>query len=153
MRGLWESAVKSAKQHLKHVLNNIFPAYEEFYTLTTQIESILNSRPLYPLSTDPKDYTPLTPGHFLVGEALNCIPQECPAIEGTHLSRYEHFQRIIHHFWKRWSHDYLHLLQQRTKWRFVKDVPALEGSLVLLKDDNTSPQAWPMGRIIDVQMD
>ncbi|KAJ8950946.1 hypothetical protein NQ318_008385 [Aromia moschata] len=75
---------------------------------------------------------------------------QCHAIEGTHLFRYEHFQRIIHHFSKCWSHDYLHLLQQRTKWRFVKHVPALDGSIVLLKEDNTPPQAWPMGRIIDV---
>lgn len=54
--GLWEAAVKSCKHNLKRVLNNTPLTYEEFYTLLTQVEAVLNSRPLTPLSQDPNDF-------------------------------------------------------------------------------------------------
>ncbi|XP_056648734.1 uncharacterized protein LOC130453149 [Diorhabda sublineata] len=78
MGGLWERAVRSTKHHLKRVLNNTYLTYEEFYTLLSQIEGILNSRPLLPLTEDPDDLQPLTPAHFLIGTAIQTIPE--PAV-------------------------------------------------------------------------
>ena len=43
---------------------------EEMQTLTVQIESILNSRPLTSLSNEPNDLSYLSSGHFLIGDAL-----------------------------------------------------------------------------------
>ena len=48
--------------------------YEELHTLITQIEGILNSRPIMPLSSDANDPTPLTPAHFLIGDSLTSYP-------------------------------------------------------------------------------
>ncbi|XP_056641535.1 uncharacterized protein LOC130448272 [Diorhabda sublineata] len=113
MGGLWERAVRSTKHHLKRVLNNTYLTYEEFYTLLSQIAGILNSRPLLPLTEDPDDLQPLTPAHFLIGTAIQTIPE--PAVPADHkiqLSRYKHITMMIQHFWTRWSKDYLNLLQQ-----------------------------------------
>ncbi|GFU19104.1 integrase catalytic domain-containing protein [Trichonephila clavipes] len=52
-----------------------YSAKEELTTLVAQIEAVLNSRPLCPLSADPADLQPLTPGHFLVGAPLLGIPE------------------------------------------------------------------------------
>ncbi|XP_053685891.1 uncharacterized protein LOC128735430 [Sabethes cyaneus] len=72
--GLWEAAVRSAKKHLLKVLADTPVSYEDMTTLLTQVECCLNSRPLTQLSDDPDDLRPLTPGHFLVGSALQSIP-------------------------------------------------------------------------------
>ena len=50
--GLWESAVKSMKYHLKRVTANVKLTFEEYSTVLTQVEACLNSRPLVALPCD-----------------------------------------------------------------------------------------------------
>ncbi|XP_073979886.1 uncharacterized protein [Rhodnius prolixus] len=73
--GIWEAGVKSVKYHLKRVIGNSILNFEELYTVLTQIEAILNSRPLTYLSSCPEDLSLLTPSHFLVGDSL-AMPSE-----------------------------------------------------------------------------
>ncbi|GFW00283.1 integrase catalytic domain-containing protein [Trichonephila clavipes] len=63
--GLWEAGVKSFKHHFKGTVGDARLTLEQFITIATQIESILNSRPLTFMSSDPNDFAVLTPGHFL----------------------------------------------------------------------------------------
>lgn len=72
--GKWDAAVKSTKYHLKRALKDTVLTYEEMTTITVQIETVLNSRPLCPISDDATDYNVLT-GHFLIGEAPTAIPE------------------------------------------------------------------------------
>ncbi|XP_046666600.1 uncharacterized protein LOC124358342 [Homalodisca vitripennis] len=148
--GLWEAAVRSVKHHLKRVVANASLTFEEFYTTLTMIEACLNSRPLTPLSTDPNDLSPLTPGHFLTGDALTALPE--PNICYIQLNRLSHWQgtqQIAQHFWTRWSKEYLSLLQQRPKWRSEAANIQLN-QLVLLKEDNLPPLKWVTGRVVAV---
>ena len=63
--GLWESAVKSTKTHLKRVISAVKLTFEEFTTVLAQVEACLNSRPLIPIGTaDDDGREALTPGHF-----------------------------------------------------------------------------------------
>lgn len=149
--GLWEAAVKSTKQHLKRIINDTPLHYEEFYTLLVQIEAILNSRPLTPMSDDPNDLEPLTPGHFLIGRPLNMYPEvDISTVPSNRLSRYQHIQQMAQHFWCRWSSEYLHTLHQRYKWKSRVKPSELLGSLVLLKEDNLPSLQWRKGRIVEL---
>ncbi|GFX89419.1 integrase catalytic domain-containing protein [Trichonephila clavipes] len=75
--GLWEAGVKSIKYHLKRVIGNANLTFEEFSTLLTQVEAILNSRPLVSLDcdNDPDSLNILTPSHFLIGEVITSSPE------------------------------------------------------------------------------
>lgn len=68
--GIWEAAVKATKHHLTRVAGEASLNYVQLYTLLTQIEAVLNSRPLTPLSTDPNDLSFLSSADFLIGASL-----------------------------------------------------------------------------------
>jgi len=74
--GLWEAGVKSCKYHLKWAMDTTLFTYEELSTVLVQIETCLSSRPLTPLSSDPSDLQPLTPGHFLISGPLTSLPED-----------------------------------------------------------------------------
>lgn len=145
--GIWEAGVKSAKFHLRRVVGNCHLTFEEILTLFAQVESILNSRPLYPLSSSPDDFLSLTPGHFLIGRALNALPSKpLDNIKETNLRRYEKLEKIRQHFWNRWQKEYVAELQQRTKWK--TNLGKLKiGDLVLLQEDHAPPLKWRLGRV------
>ena len=147
--GLWEAAVKSAKTHLNRTLTNTRMTYEELSTAMIEIEAILNSRPISPLSSDPNDLEALTPAHFIIGASLKSLPErslDCRKIE--HLDNWSRITATKQRFWQQWSHDYLNELQCRTKW--TNGCPnAVVDTLVIIHEDNLPPQKWRMGRIIN----
>lgn len=52
-------------------------------------------------------------------------------------------------FWRRWAREYIHHLQQRTKWTDKR--PNLKpGMLVLVQDDLLPPTKWALGRMTEV---
>ena len=74
--GLWEAAVKSAKFHLKRIVGLQHLTFEEFTTITCQVEACLNSRPLLAITSHDTDgVSTLTSGHFLIGRPLTAYPE------------------------------------------------------------------------------
>lgn len=146
--GLWEAAVKSMKYHLRRVVGESVLTVEDYNTITSKIEALLNSRPLTPLSADPADLSALTPGHFLIGAPLTAIPEDdLRNIPINKLKRWQQLQMFTQHIWHRWSRDYLHTLQERSKWN-KKSQNLMVGDLVVVQDVSTPPLNWPLARIV-----
>ncbi|XP_046976357.1 uncharacterized protein LOC124542454 [Vanessa cardui] len=146
--GLWEAGVKSMKHHMKRILS-CHLTFEEMTTLLCQIEACLNSRPLCPIEdSDTDNITPLTPGHFLIGEAPILVPHpDIKDIPVSHLTRWQHTQKLLSNFWQRWQSEYLTRMQQRPKW--LKKVKEFDiGHIVLIKGENLPPSKWALGRIV-----
>uniref|UniRef100_A0ABD2XDY7 Integrase catalytic domain-containing protein n=1 Tax=Trichogramma kaykai TaxID=54128 RepID=A0ABD2XDY7_9HYME len=145
--GLWESGVKSVKHHLKRMVGDALLTYEEFATLLTQIEAILNSRPLTELGEDPKNDPVLTPAHQLIQESSFIVAE--PPIRKERfgpLERWKRITQLTQVFWDRWSQEYLHTLQKRNKWMSPKQNISV-GDVVLIKDEVTPCARWPMARV------
>ncbi|CAK9822943.1 hypothetical protein ANTRET_LOCUS1374 [Anthophora retusa] len=149
--GLWEAAVRSFKHHLYRTVGEAMFTYEQFNTCIVEIESILNSRPLTPLSSDPNDLIALTPAHFLIGDSLPSFPElDLQDVPINRLSIWQRVQQVKQHFWKRWHKEYLNELRTRSKWHQGDGTQVKIGQLVTIKEDNLPPMQWSMGRIVAV---
>lgn len=99
---IWESAVHSMKLHLKRTLSEAHLTVGEMTTILAQVEAVLNSRPITPLSEDPRDLRALTPEHFLIGESFQSYPeknlQEVPI---NRLSIWQYVEKIRQDLWFR----------------------------------------------------
>lgn len=99
---LWEAAVRSTKRLLARVIGTHVFTYEEFTTVLTRIETVLNSRPLTPVSTDPHDLECLTIGHFLIGQPLLAVPPRSGSDSVRNLSdRWKLMDQCHRAFWRR----------------------------------------------------
>ena len=97
--GIWESNVKSVKSHLKRIVSPVKLTFEEFTTVLTQVEAVLNSRPLTPTSSPDDDgISVLTPGHFLIGRPLTSLQASYRTV--SLLKCWHLCQHLVRHFWE-----------------------------------------------------
>lgn len=148
--GLWEAAVKSMKKHMRRVISNIKLTFEEMSTILAQIEACMNSRPLTQLPSGDDALEPLTPGHFLVGKALESLPDSSRSFQSLSLlRRWNLCQSLIRHFWARWSKEYLIRLRMLTKWK-LPSRNIVVGDVVVLQEDGLVPSKWQLARVVKV---
>ena len=140
--------VKSVKKNLSATTNGKCFTFEEMSTLLAQIEAVLNSRPLMPISSDDTDLSVLTPGHFLIGQPITALPDRDYSNMRI-LRRWNLVQKTIQDFWRRWSNEYLTSLNYHQKWRKPHRNVQI-GDLVLIKNENIFRCQWPLARVIKV---
>ena len=71
MRGVWERLIRSVKEVMMSIMKETVLTDPQLATLLTEVENILNSRPLTPASEDIDDVEALTPYHILLGRHRN----------------------------------------------------------------------------------
>ncbi len=158
--GFWERLIALTKTSLKKVLGRSQVNMETLVTIVSEIESILNDRPLTYPSSDIKDCEPLTPAHLLYGRRITTLPYPQAEIEETsdfnskhschHLSKRAKNQRLlIQSFWKRWKTDYLTSLREFHRTTGNDQQTIRLGDIVQIHDD--SPRVnWKIGMVSDV---
>ncbi|XP_071141981.1 uncharacterized protein [Mytilus edulis] len=118
--GFWERLIGLTKNCIKKVLGRSLIQIELLRTIVTEVEAILNDRPLKYVSSDPLD-EPLTPSHLLYGRRITSLPyptnQELEHSQNdmTHKSTNKLFKmktQIIQSFWYKWKHEYLTALRE-----------------------------------------
>ena len=116
MGGVWERIIRSIRKILRALLRQQVIPDEMLQTLKSEIQGILNSRPLTPVSSDPKDLDPLTPNHLLLFKANPNLPPGYFCKDVYSKRRWKQVQYLADIFWKRWLKEYLPTLLMREKW-------------------------------------
>ena len=147
--GVHETMIKAAKRAMNAVIGNADITDEELITVATGAEALVNSRPLTYQSASPEDDPPLTPNHFLHGQAGGQFaPDSVDSGEFNIKRRWRRLQEIIKHFWHRWMREWLPGLNARKKWNQPKK-DLIIGDIVLVITPSSPRGHWPLGRVVE----
>uniref|UniRef100_A0A1A8EYY3 DUF5641 domain-containing protein n=1 Tax=Nothobranchius korthausae TaxID=1143690 RepID=A0A1A8EYY3_9TELE len=119
---------------------------ESLQTFLSEVEAILNDRPITTVSGDANDLEALTPHHILL---LKGNPILAPFEERDCYirKRWKQVQYLADLFWKRWTREYLPLLQGRQRWSKPQRSFAV-GDIVVVMDQTATRGSWILARIL-----
>ena len=107
MSGAWERMIRSLRQILTSLTTERTLDDSQLHTFLFEAESILNSRPLTPITTDADGLESLTPNHLLklcptgnLTPSLSSHENYCPK------RRWKHVQYLADQFWRTWSREF-----------------------------------------------
>lgn len=100
--------------------------------------------------SDPESTSPLTPNHILTMKTKPVLPP--PGIfqrEDLYLrKRWRRVQHLSCEFWTRWKREFLHSLQERSKWTKPRRNMQV-GDVVIVQDDSKARNRWSLARVIE----
>ena len=126
------------------------PDDEGLITLLKEVQGTLNSRPLVPCGDDPTAYDVLTPLSILhpgVGDACSFNRQfvRADALKNSYQAAQWHSQE----FWRRFSSEYIPLLQKRAIW-CCPERNFQVGDLVIVQDKSLTKNKWKKAIVVEV---
>ncbi|GFV92390.1 integrase catalytic domain-containing protein [Trichonephila clavipes] len=155
--GFYERLVKTIKDPLRKILGRALLTFEELSTILSEVEVIVNHRPLTYVENDPGEPEPLTPAHFLkLGYGDSKYPIhfieliDATTAKETYKKR-KTYRTLLKQLWRRWKEQYL--LQLKTANHFK--TPSVHKNLklndvVLVEGNVKSKLLWELGIIKEV---
>ena len=126
---------------------------EQLRTLMCETEAIINSRPLTVSSSNANDFAPLTPNDLLTMKNVPIFPPGIFDQNKTYVTRrWKQVQYMAEIFWKRWTSEYIVMLQERQKWTSPRE-NLKNGDLVLIKDEALPRCSWRIGLVEEAKAD
>ena len=104
--GIWERLIQSAKRTLLIFLGSQQLKAEVFQTIVSEIEGLLNSRPITYVSSDTNDEEALTPNHFLLRRPYSPLAPLTSTSRTFSKNEFPYTQTLLDHFWKRLQTEY-----------------------------------------------
>ena len=129
---------------------------DELATAVTEVEMIVNSRPLSYFSTEDVEDL-IAPSHLIAGRRLMSLPDgpykrdvdDSVEIDHTDLNkRMLHLNKVLEHFWKRWKKEYL--LELRESHRQTHKCPISIGDVVFVHEADRPRGFWKLARVEDL---
>ena len=156
MGGVWERQIRSARSILASLLKNHGTCLkdESLHTLMTEVEAIVNSRPLtVETISDPQSLTSLSTSNFLrmKSRVIMLPPGSFVRSDLYNRRQWRRVQHLADKFWSRWRKEFLSTLQARSKWTTEKRSFKIN-DIVLIQTD-AAGNSWPIGRILEINKD
>ena len=140
-----EILIGLTKSTLQKIIGRAYLSLETLQTVVTQIETIMNDRPLTYVSSSLDDPEPLTPAHLLYGRRITSLPY-CDDHSRTGTSvmnsgRTEITKRakaqahMIDQFWNRWKSEYLTAQREHHRTTGSNSQTIRVGDFVQVHDD------------------
>ena len=153
--GFWERMVRSVKDLLKRTIGKNCLTFDQLSTTLTEIESVINGRPLTYVTEEPEDPTPLTPNRLLHGfNVANSLgyrepDAEAPTSTRDGLVQQDSAQRkTLQHWWAKWQIEYLRDLESfHAKGKDRREIRL--GELVTIYSPNTKRLLWQTGVVVE----
>ena len=159
--GVFERLIRSVKRCLRKVVGGARLTRDELNTVVTEVEMVINARPLgYVGMTSDDMEPPLTPSHLLHGRRISQMAEEpVEAADDPDFSipesntatldkRMKHMKMVMHHFWSRWQKEYVLELRTACKnsskfSKYPSDVS--KGDVVIIYDKEQPRGSWKTG--------
>jgi len=144
--GFWERIIGLTKQAVKKTLGRTFISLKQLETVITEVEAMLNDRPLTYLSSDLTDPEPLTPSHLLYGRRIRPVPYpldspvdlddpDFQVDESIVRQTVNRQTKLIQQFWQRWRCEYLTSLREFHRTSGHNERIIKKGDVVIVHDD------------------
>jgi hypothetical protein len=153
--GFYERLVRTVKVALRKTLGKSSLTIEQLQTVLTEVEGMINSRPITYVGSDSGEPNALTPAHFLLGKRISSLPSVRLHFDSNFSSRktlinaFNYREKLMRSFWSRWKNDYLLNLRSAYLSLAKTNIPQFKvNDIVLVKDDHLPRNFWKMGRIL-----
>lgn len=151
--GFYERMMATIKAPLKKILGKSVFAADEIYTILTEVEAMVNSRPLTYVSDEISELSYLTPASFLIGREIINIPVK--PVDSTDKSQRKkdlkklmiQQDRALNLLWKTFREEYVRNLGT-VPTNVKEDKCIKEGELVMVADHGIPKTKWKVGVVV-----
>ncbi|XP_068204606.1 uncharacterized protein [Palaemon carinicauda] len=159
---IWESLIGLLKTCLKKVIGQAFLSFSELSCVVTELEAIINGRPLSYTSGDLNQLDILTPNHLILGCRLRSFPREVidwkdetkDPLYGENKDvgkRFLYITKKSDDLWKRWEREYLTSLRETHRVGIRHESWPKMGDVVLIHDEGPRSR-WKFGQIVKLHV-
>ena len=152
--GFWERLIQSVKRCLKKCIGRTTLNYDELHTLLSEVEAVVNSRPLTYVEDDQDGVTyTLCPSHLINGRRITSTPNgghfEVVSTNASLTRRAKHHRHLLRQFTVQWRKTYLLNLRENhaAKSRSRCGPEVAVGDVVILKGDSTNRMFWKLAKV------
>lgn len=139
--GVWERLIRSLRRILSSMVGDRLLNDETLRTFLTEVEKIMNDRPLTRVSDDVNDLEALTPNHILLLRQNSSSASAETKRGDQYAARWKYVNILANEFWSRWMKEYVPTLQERQRW-LQKRPNFKKGQLVLMADKSLPRGKW-----------
>ena len=157
--GFYERLVGLVKRCLRKAIGTKRLTLEQFVVILSEVEAVLNTRPLTYVYEDFQSGFVLTPAHLMMANlklmpAMETEIEFCPSRDPvtTLLNHWKKGQKQLNTFWEIWKNEYLISLREKSPLyhKVVKGQTSCiskPGQIVIIKEDSIPRAVWKLGKI------